>query len=396
MILIKNMKVYAPDSLGVKDVLVSESILSIEKELTHFETAIRATPNSGVVIDGDQWDPKGCYLVPGFVDPHSHIIGGGGEGGFTTRTPELEFSAAVDAGLTTIIGVIGTDGTTRRMESLIAKANALTEQGLTVYCYTGSYQVPVRTLSGSITDDIILLDRVIGAGEIAISDHRSSCPTCDELKRLVSDARLGGMLSGKAGVVNIHMGDARDPFRPIWNAIESSAIPIRCFYPTHCNRNLHILEESVSFLLRGGNIDLTAEPSDPHSEEMTTCANAYRYLLDRLGELDPDHSAGLITFSTDAQGSLPTFDSEGRLIRIDVASPSTLLETVRELVVHRDIPLETALKPVTIHPSTVLKLHKKGRIEPGADADLLILNSDYQLLGVIAGGKILRSPFISS
>ena len=196
MYLIKNAKVYAPEDLGDMDVLTGGGqILKMGKDLPA-ETAYGVE-----VIDG-----TGKVLMPGLIDAHVHILGGGGEGGARTRTPELALSDVVSGGVTTVVGCLGTDGCTRTMENLLAKAKGLDEEGITTYVYTGSYQVPARTLTGSIMDDIILLEKVVGTGEIAISDHRSSQPKKKEFARIVADTRVGGILSGKAGLVNIHMG----------------------------------------------------------------------------------------------------------------------------------------------------------------------------------------------
>ncbi|MDI6863477.1 MAG: amidohydrolase family protein, partial [Pseudothermotoga sp.] len=209
MILLKNATVYSPEPLGVRDILLAvDRIVAIEEQLTV------CLPNLSVI------DCSGKIAVPGFIDSHVHILGGGGEGGFRTRTYELSFSDLVRAGITTVVGCLGTDGVTRSLESLYAKAKALEEEGVSSYIYVGSYRVPPVTLTGSIIKDIVLIDKVIGVGEVAISDHRSSQPTLDELKRLAADARIGGMLSGKAGVVNVHVGDGPTMLEPLTNVVK--------------------------------------------------------------------------------------------------------------------------------------------------------------------------------
>ena len=190
MYLIKNAHIYAPEDLGVKDVLVGGGeILRIADQLPA-EPAYEMT-----VLDG-----SGKILMPGLIDAHVHILGGGGEGGAKSRTPEIMLTDITLGGVTTVVGCLGTDGCTRTMTNLLAKARGLEEEGITTYVYTGSYQVPVRTLTGSIMDDVILLEKVVGTGEIAISDHRSSQPTKEEFARIVADTRVGGILSGKAGL----------------------------------------------------------------------------------------------------------------------------------------------------------------------------------------------------
>ena len=140
MYLIKNIHVYAPEDIGIKDVLIDEKIIKIGDNLPVIEE-----------YDVEVIDGTGKILVPGFIDCHVHILGGGGEGGARTRTPEIMLSDITTAGVTTVVGCLGTDGTTRTMTNLLAKAKGLEEEGISTYVYTGSYQVPVKTLTGSVT-----------------------------------------------------------------------------------------------------------------------------------------------------------------------------------------------------------------------------------------------------
>ena len=137
-------------------------------------------------LELETFDASGLTVLPGFIDSHVHLTGGGGEGGPATRAPEILIENIVSSGVTTVIGCLGTDGVTRHQSSLMAKARGLEQEGITAYVYVGSYEIPVQTLTGSVRSDLALLPSVLGAGEIAISDHRSSQPTFDELARLAS------------------------------------------------------------------------------------------------------------------------------------------------------------------------------------------------------------------
>ena len=135
-------------------------------------------------------------ICPGFIDQHIHIIGGGGEGGLASRIPEIMLSKIVSAGITTVVGVLGFDSITRSLKGLLAKARALEEEGLNTFIYTGSYEVPTPTITGSVMSDVSLVDKVIGVGEIAISDHRSSIRQ-GYLKKIANEARIG--IAGEKG-----------------------------------------------------------------------------------------------------------------------------------------------------------------------------------------------------
>ncbi|MFD2215247.1 beta-aspartyl-peptidase [Metabacillus endolithicus] len=375
--LIRNGEVYAPDYLGKKDILlVYDKIGFIEDHI----------PVPANFVDITVIDATGMKVVPGFIDSHVHITGGGGEGSYKTRTPELQLTDATLSGITTIIGVIGTDGTTRTMPNLIAKARALEEEGITCYVHTGSYQVPVKTLTGKIEDDLILIDKIIGVGEIAISDHRSSQPTVEEMAKLASAARIGGMLSGKAGIVNIHVGDSKDHLDLILKVLETTDLPIRQFYPTHINRNPHLFEAGISYAKRGGWVDFTTSTIPKFlAEGEVSCSQGLKRMLDE------DVPIEQITFTSDGQASLPDFNEDGEMVGLKIGKVNTLFQAVKDAVQIEHIPLETALKVITSNPATILKLKQKGELKTGSDADIVLLDQNLSIQSVWAKGQHMVS-----
>jgi beta-aspartyl-dipeptidase (metallo-type) len=368
---IRNAEIYAPDYIGKKDMLIAfDKIAMIEDEIK--------LPDS---IPHEVIDANGKIIFPGFIDSHVHITGGGGEGSYRTRTPELTLSKATSAGVTTIVGVIGTDGTTRTMPDLIAKARGLEEEGITCYVHTGSYQVPVKTLTGKIEDDIILIDRVIGAGEIAISDHRSSQPTVEEMAKIASAARIGGMLSGKAGIVNIHLGDSPSKLSLLEQVVETTDIPIKTFHPTHINRTEELFEAGIAYAKKGGNIDFTTSTIPQFLEEgEVKCSTGLKRALE--GGVPVER----ITFTSDGQASLPAFNASGEFEGLQIGSVASLYKEVRDAIVEDGVPISDAIKVITKNPASLLKLSQKGEIAVEKDADLVIVDSDFQIDTVFARG----------
>jgi len=375
MLLIRNALVYAPAPLGKKDVLVAgERIVAIEDSISP----------AGLPGPVETLDAAGRPLCPGLIDAHVHITGGGGEGGFRTRTPEMTLSDATRAGVTTVIGVLGTDGVARSLEALVAKAYALREEGLSAFCYTGSYRVPLPTITGDLVKDIMMIDPVIGAGEVAVSDHRSTKPSDAELARLASEARLGGMLSGKAGVVNVHLGDAPEGLEPIERVCSKGDLPKTQFLPTHCNRNRPLLERAYAWARGGGLIDFTTSTVQAFLDDGETSAAA---CLARLR--DEGVPAGRATLTSDGQGSLPRFDARGVMVGLDVGSCSSLIETLREAVGRHGMALEDVLSAMTETPAQALKLSRKGLIATGMDGDLVLLDGELRPETVIARGRVM-------
>jgi beta-aspartyl-dipeptidase (metallo-type) len=373
--LIKNAEIYAPEKLGCMDILLAGSrIEAIEPE-------INLPPSLNVRII----DASGLSLVPGFIDAHVHIAGAGGEGGPASRTPEMLLSDMISAGVTTVVGCLGTDGITRSVESVLMKVKSLRAEGVSAWMYTGAYQVPTPSITGDYARDIALIEEVIGVGEVAISDHRSSVPTNDELTRITAHARVAGMLSGKAGIINIHMGDARDPFRPLYKVIEGSELTLRQFLPTHINRNDYIFEDAKIYGLKGY-LDITTSSYPYYPDEEVKPSTALRLLIE--AGVPAEH----ITFTSDACGSLPGFDPvTGELVKMETGKPSSNLRELRDAVQVEKVPLETALKVLTLNPARILKLKQKGKIAIGMDADVLLLDSDLMIHSVFAMGVRLMA-----
>src|SRR5690606_6395813 len=329
-------------------------------------------------------DAAGKILVPGFIDSHVHIIGGGGEGGFRTRTPELQLSQLIRAGITTVVGCLGTDGSTRHMSSLLAKARALEEEGISAFIYTGSYQFPIQTITGNCRDDLILIDKVIGVGEVAVADHRSSQPTAEEFARMAAYARAGGLLSGKAGIINVHLGEGRSGLQFLLELVANSEIPIKQFLPTHVNRKQEILVEGVNYVRAGGVIDLTTSLNYEDEEDRALApGNVVGFLLEEGIPIEA------ITFSSDGNGSLPVFDNAGNFKGLGIGSVSSLFAEVQKAVREHGLELSAALKFITANVAERLKLEDRGRLETGKRADINILNGELELEGVVCGGRVM-------
>ena len=374
---IQNIDVYAPQHLGQKDVLtVNDKIVKVTDAGTI--QGVTLFPELEIV------DGTGKILTPGFIDCHVHVLGGGGEGGFANRTPEATMEGLTKFGVTTVVGCLGTDGIGRDMSALVAKTKGLNEQGMTAYCYTGSYQIPVRTLTDSITKDIMMIQEIIGTGEIAISDHRSSQPTFEEFARVAADTRLGGVLSGKAGIINVHLGDSLRCMDLIERVIDETEIPASQFLPTHVNRNEMLFRKAITYALKGGAVDFTGNEDIDYWE---TICDEVRVCNGMKRMLDAGVNPNRITISSDGQGSLPIYNKQGEFLGMGVGQSSCLLKEVKECVERTDIPLEIALSAITSNPAETLNLKGKGKIEEGNDADLCILDQKLQITEVIAKGK---------
>jgi beta-aspartyl-dipeptidase (metallo-type) len=314
-----------------------------------------------------------------------HISGGGGEGGPATRTPDIRLTELTAAGITTTVGLLGTDGVTRSLEALLAKARALDEEGITTYIYSGCYTLPFKTLTGSVQSDLILIDKVIGVGEIALADHRSSYPRLEELKTLAAYTRVGGLLSKKAGIVHLHLGEGDEGISAVIEIVHTTGIPASQFMPTHINRLDRLAVQSMELLKLGGYVDLTSSfyKTEDHPYCMSI-GDALKLYIEN--DIPLDH----VCASSDANGSMPVFGENEVLVSIDIGRADSLYKDIRCAIKDRIITLEQGLSLITTNPAKALKLYpRKGTIKEGSDADVVLLDSELNINTVIAKGKIM-------
>lgn len=363
MKLVTNANCFCPHPTGNKDLLIAGGkIIKMANpgELMGLEGFAQVIPCDGL------------YAFPGIIDQHAHIIGGGGEDGPASSIGEIEFEDIINAGVTTLVGVLGADSCTKSLRRLYAKAKSLELLGLSTYMYTGSYALPAPTLTGSIADDLVLIDKVIGTGEVAISDHRSSMASIEELIKLASETHMGGLLGGKAGVLHIHVGDGKDGLDPLLNLLDKTDLPVGQFVPTHVNRNEELFRQSARFNKSGGTIDLTAG-----EYKGVSVPDAIRRLIAMKAD------TARITISSDANGSNPGGGA---------AQIQSLYEDIKACILGGQVPPETAFRFVTENVARLLKLYPaKGILKEGSDADILVTDNQYNIQKLFCKGNLVIS-----
>jgi len=377
-ILIKRGEIYSPEYDGNKDILIANNkIFLIDQNIT--ESALNSLDKNIKIIDASK-----CIVIPGFIDQHVHINGAGGEGGPQYRTPPIQLSELIKAGITSVIGLLGTDGFARSLKALLMKAKGLENEGISTWMYTGAYQYPSPTITGNILSDIMLIDKVIGV-KIALSDHRSSHPIIDELTKVASEARVGGMLAGKVGIVHIHMGSEKIGLNPLFEIIKNTEIPIEQFGPTHLNRNEDLFKSAIEFGKMGGYIDLTTVvPVEDKSSGTIKSSKAVKRLTESGVSIER------ITMSTDGNGSMPKFNEKKEITGMAVASVSSLYKEFIDIIKKEKMSVEDAIRITSTNIAKHLKLDQKGEIKEGKDADLIVLDKNiFQIKYVIAKGKIM-------
>ena len=370
MLLIKNANVYAPESLGIKDLLIANgSIQAIENNIEKNK------------LFSQIWDAQEKIVTPGIIDQHVHIIGAGGKNGFHSMTPEIKMTDLISCGTTTVVGLLGTDGSSRSIKTLNAKTKSLINEGISAYMYTGYYGLDPIHLTESVKDDMMFIDNVLGC-KIALADIRSSYPTPLELVRLLKDIRVGGMLASKKGILHIHLGALTDKMDILFELVENYEFPIEHISPTHVGRTKDLFEQAIKFAKLGGMIDITTGASkytDPYKSVL--------YALERGVDISK------ITFSSDGNAGLEKLDDKGKLIGFRKAPVDKNLEEVISLIKKGGVSIEDAFKIITKNPANNLGLSNKGIIKVGADADFCVFDSDLKLMDVLAHGVLMMENY---
>lgn len=351
-ILLRGAEVFAPEPSGRQDVLVSNGkIIRVG--------SLDPSPLAASGLGLEVVDAQGFLAVPGLVDPHEHFLGGSGDSGFGSQTPELGWEELARAGITTAVGCIGTDTVTRNMPALYGRAAYFRAHGFNAFLWTGGYHLPPATLTGSVLEDLLYVEPVIGAGEVAVSDHRTAGPSPWDLARLASEARVGGLLTGKAGVTHIHVGAGKRRLGDLRELLEREELPPESLYPTHIERSEALMLEAIGLAKGGVPVDIDVVDRD--------LAKWLRFYLDHGGP--PER----LTLSTDAP----------------IGKPENLLAQIRGCVRQHSVPLAQILPMATSNTARVLKLTGKGQIAEGADADLLLLNAGLEIQRVMLAGRFI-------
>ena len=380
--------VFGPEDLGIQDVLVcGEKISRIDMDLSSLGKTLGAK-----VIPAD-----GKVVSPGFIDSHVHFLGGGDYEGPSGETTDMAFSSLTMSGITTAVGCLGVDDTARNMFDLMRRAQDFEKLGITTYVYAGSFNVPAPTITGSVRNDVMMVEKVLGV-KFAISEAMASLSAVDELGQMAKDSFLGGLISGKKGVIHIHVGKKPGRMDPLFELLKVTDIPIENFVPTHVNRSdPDVLEQAIQFMKMGGTVDISAIMS-PESGSPTGIR------VDRA--LKAFLKAGVpieqVTMSSDGNVSMPIFDEKGEKIGLFNAGADYLYRLFLTIIENCDIPFSDILKICTTNVARTLGIEaRKGSIAVGKDADMIIFGKDHVIDRVLARGQVMvengeavvRGPF---
>jgi beta-aspartyl-dipeptidase (metallo-type) len=352
-ILIENGQIYTPTPIGRHSVLIAGDRIARIGGIDP-----RALDRLGV--EWERIDAEGCFVVPGLIDPHAHLLGGSGEGSLALATPMVFVHEIARAGVTTVVGTLGVDTTMKTVEGLLARVKALSELGLTTRMWTGGYNVPPTTLLNSVRQDMMFVEEVIGAGEVAISDERGLNQSAQELAKLVRDTHVGGLLSGKCGRTHFHVGEESTRLQPLRDIVEQFQVQCDWLFPTHIQRNAELLKEAIDLANAGAYVNMDIVEEDLH--------RWLRVYLDEGGPLDR------LSVCSD----------------MDSSTPDIFYAQFCGLVVEHGYSLDMVLPLFTSNTADALKLEGIGTIVEQNQADVLVLAPDgLRVRHVIAKGQVI-------
>ena len=383
--LIRGGHVFDPEDRGIADLLILDGRIA----------AIGANlPVPTGIGEGEVVDASDRIVLPGLIDGHIHVMGASGLGGPTTRTTDLQIDRIAGVGVTTVVSPLGADSLSRSIAALLARAAALDAEGITAYCYTGGWKVPVPTLAGDPQADVAYIHRVVGI-KTSISESMAPACTIVDLCRLAHAAYTGGRLAGKRAVLHAHIGDHPDGLVPLQEVQRRTGIPADLLAATHVNRNPQLWQQALKYARSGGSIDLTAmlRPETGHADAIPPT----KAIQEAVAAGVP---ATRITLSSDSGGAYPRLEDSRRVVGQYMTGPECLLHTMRELVLD-GMTWGQAVAYASRHVADLLGLRHKGRIAAGCDADLTFLTRGGDVDRVYARGKLLvkdgkpivRGPF---
>lgn len=170
------------------------------------------------------------------------------------------------------------------------------------------------------------------------------------------------MLSDKVGIINTHTGDGEANPDHLNRAVEETELPIHQLLSTYTGHNPDLFGEGIEYMKKGGHRDFTGAGNlDLWGREYGEV-----WISKTLKRItDEEISYDLLTFTPDGQGSPPMLDENNNCIGLGMGKSSCLLETIQECVFKEDVPLEIALRGLTVNLAKISKLKGRGQILPG-------------------------------
>ncbi|WP_172387285.1 N-acetylglucosamine-6-phosphate deacetylase [Streptomyces sp. MNP-20] len=341
--------------------------------------------------DAETLDLTGHWLVPGFVDMHNH---GGGGASFTNGTVE-DILHGVHThrlhGTTTLVA----STVTGEMDALAQRAGLLSElaeQGeIAGVHFEGPFISPCRK----------------GAHSESLLRH----PDPAEVRKLIDAARgqakmvtlatelPGGIdsvrLLAEHGVVAA-IGHTDATYEQTAAAVDAGATVATHLYNAMPGLG-HRAPGPIAALLEDERVTVELIDDGTHLHPAAFQLAFHRAGADRVALITDAMDAAGFGDGTYHLGPLEVVVSEGvaRLAEGGAIAGSTLTQdrAFQRAVTIDGLPVEDVVTAISATPAKVLGIYDRvGSLEPGKDADLVVLDADFALKGVLRKGEWVIDP----
>ncbi|MEU6110483.1 N-acetylglucosamine-6-phosphate deacetylase [Streptomyces albidoflavus] len=354
-----------------------------------------SAPSAGQEPEAERWDLSGHWIVPGFVDLHNH---GGGGASFTSGTVDDVLTGIATHrahGTTTLVA----STVTGEMEFLTARAgllSELTEQGdLAGIHFEGPFISPCRKGAHSEAllrdphpaDVAALLDASRGAARMVT--------LATELPGGLDSVRL---LADRGVIAAVGHTDAT--YEQTVEAIDAGAT-----VATHLFNAMpplgHRAPGPIAALLEDERVTVELINDGTHLHPAALELAFHRAGADRVA---------FITDAMDAAGfgdgryllgplEVDVVDGVARLVEGGSIAGSTLTldRAFRRAALVDKLPVGQIVRALSANPARLLGLdHRIGSLEPGKDADLVVLDEGFEVKGVLRRGEWVVAPQVAA
>ncbi|MEU7378317.1 N-acetylglucosamine-6-phosphate deacetylase [Streptomyces albidoflavus] len=354
-----------------------------------------SAPSAGQEREAERWDLSGHWIVPGFVDLHNH---GGGGASFTSGTVDDVLTGIATHrahGTTTLVA----STVTGEMEFLTARAgllSELTEQGdLAGIHFEGPFISPCRKGAHSEAllrdphpaDVAALLDASRGAARMVT--------LATELPGGLDSVRL---LADRGVIAAVGHTDAT--YEQTVEAIDAGAT-----VATHLFNAMpplgHRAPGPIAALLEDERVTVELINDGTHLHPAALELAFHRAGADRVA---------FITDAMDAAGfgdgryllgplEVDVVDGVARLVEGGSIAGSTLTldRAFRRAALVDKLPVGQIVRALSANPARLLGLdHRIGSLEPGKDADLVVLDEGFEVKGVLHRGDWVVAPQVAA
>ncbi|MFJ3627758.1 N-acetylglucosamine-6-phosphate deacetylase [Streptomyces albidoflavus] len=354
-----------------------------------------SAPSAGQEGEAERWDLSGHWIVPGFVDLHNH---GGGGASFTSGTVDDVLTGIATHrahGTTTLVA----STVTGEMDFLTARAgllSELTEQGdLAGIHFEGPFISPCRKGAHSEAllrdphpaDVAALLDASRGAARMVT--------LATELPGGLDSVRL---LADRGVIAAVGHTDAT--YEQTVEAIDAGAT-----VATHLFNAMpplgHRAPGPIAALLEDERVTVELINDGTHLHPAALELAFHRAGADRVA---------FITDAMDAAGfgdghyllgplEVDVVDGVARLVEGGSIAGSTLTldRAFRRAALVDKLPVDQIVRALSANPARLLGLdHRIGSLEPGKDADLVVLDEAFEVKGVLRHGDWVVAPQVAA